>query len=107
MVDRYALDIYAVMQEAYRVVKPGGKAVYVVGDSMLRDVFIKNSQAVQSAAEEVGFVLVKQRVRSLPKANRYLPPPRQNADNPQSTSDLEKRMIRETILNFRKLSRQI
>jgi len=107
MVDRYALDIYAVMQEAYRVVKPGGKAVYVVGDSTLRGVFIKNSQAVQAAAEAVDFVLVKKRVRSLPKANRYLPPPRQNADDPQSNSDLEKRMIRETILNFRKPLRQM
>lgn len=107
MVDRYVLDIYAVMQEAYRITKPGGKAVYVVGDSTLRDVFIENSRAVRFAAEEAGFHFLSDRVRSIPKAKRYLPPPRQSRVDNLNTSDLEKRMIRETIISLQKPRRQV
>ncbi len=102
MINRYVLDLLAVVREAYRVVKPGGKTVYVVGNSCLRDVFINNAQAVKTVAERVGFVLTMERERVIPNSKRYLPPPSSNEESTALTSDLAKRMRTETILNFRK-----
>jgi SAM-dependent methyltransferase len=95
MVDRYVLDIYAMVSEMHRVVKPGGKAVLVVGNSCLKQVFVRNSQAVKGAAVRSGFELVKSVERDLPPSRRYLPPP-----SDQKVSDLENRMRTETILTF-------
>lgn len=95
IVDRYAYDISQIMSETARVLKPGGKAIFVVGDSCLKNVFIKNSAGVTSAASNVGLKLVKKVDRELPNTKRYLP-------MPESTKlSLGKRMRIETVLYFK------
>lgn len=98
MIDRYTLDMYAVMLEVSRVLKTKGKAVFVVGNSCLRGIYIENTQAVSAAAEEVGLRLMKKREREIPPARRYLPPPTM-----LSKSDLSKRMRTEAVLTFSKV----
>jgi len=97
MIDRYVLDLFAMITEMYRLVRSGGKAVFVVGNSCLKGVFIRNACAAQAAAERAGFRLVTWRERELPSAHRYLPPP-----TDANISDLEKRMRTETVLTFRR-----
>jgi SAM-dependent methyltransferase len=94
MVARYAEDIYRLMSEVARVLKPGGKAILVVGNSCLQGIFIRNSDGVVRAASMVGLRLVGQVERELPTKHRYLPMPA-NMDAP-----LGKRMRTENILTF-------
>ncbi|MGH7861058.1 MAG: hypothetical protein ACREOS_02360 [Candidatus Dormibacteraceae bacterium] len=95
MVDRYVLDVDAVLGEIYRVLRPGATAVVVIGNSCVRGVFIRNARLLVNAAERIGFTLSKESERVLPPNRRYLPPPRV-----LTTSDLEKRMRTETVLTF-------
>lgn len=95
---RYAFDMGDALAEAHRVLKPGGRAVYVVGDSTVRGTFIRNSEIVKAVAERHGLVLQERRSRALPANRRYMPPPKKGAD---STS-IEGRMRREVVLSFTK-----
>lgn len=94
MVARYAEDLYRLMSEMARVLKPKGKATLVVGNSCLKGIFIRNSDGVIRAALMTGFRLLRQVERELPAGSRYLPMPA-GADKP-----LGKRMRTETILTF-------
>ena len=94
-VRRYAVDIRAVIQELYRVVKQSGKVVMVVGDSFLRGAVVKNAMLVRDLACEAGFQIVNSKVRSIPARRRYLPPPG-NGQN-----QLDTRMRRETVLELK------
>jgi hypothetical protein len=76
-----------------RVLAPGGHATFVVGNSCLKDVFIRNSEGVARAAALAGLALVDLRERDLPDAGRYLPMTAQGA--------LSKRMRTETVMTFR------
>lgn len=95
MVDRYVLDIFATIGELHRVLRPGGKAVLVVGDSCLRGVFVENALAVSAAAKQAGFQLHTRHIRNLPPRQRYLPPP-----VAIEQSSLDKRMRTETVLTY-------
>ncbi len=97
MIDRYVLDLFTMIAEIHRVLRPGGKAIFVIGNSSVRGVFVKNACAVSAAAERAGLNLTEQRERELPPSRRYLPPPAE-IDN----SMLEKRMRTETVLTFRR-----
>lgn len=92
MVLRYAEDLQRLLTESARVLAPTGRAVFVVGNSCLKDEFIHNADGVAQAARLAGLRVVSRRVRELPQANRYLP----------LTSDgtLSKRMRTETVLKF-------
>ncbi len=94
MVARYAEDIYHIMSEVARVLKPKGKAILVVGNSCLRGVFIRNSNGIVRAASMVGLKLAHEVERELPTQSRYLPMPA-STDKP-----LGKRMRTETVLTF-------
>jgi hypothetical protein len=97
MVDRYALDMYAFLREIKRALRPGSPAVFVIGDSCLRKVYIKNSEIVRSAAQAVGLEFIEQRTREIPEARRYLPPP-----SAREASSLKDRMRTEVVQMFRK-----
>lgn len=98
MVERYVLDLFALALESHRVLRSGGRAVFVIGNSCLRGVFIWNARALAAAAERVGFKLIKEVERELPQNRRYLPPP--EASQP---SLLAKRMRTETVMIFSRL----
>jgi hypothetical protein len=95
MVRRYSEDIYQLLSETARVLKNGAVATFVVGNSCLKGVFVKNSGAVQMAAEMAGLRTSKVFERQLPGGSRYLPLTIEGA--------LGKRMRTETVLNFVRL----
>lgn len=92
MIDRYVTDIAKLAAEVKRVLKPGGIATMVVGNSTLKGVFIKNSAAVSRALELQGLRFVRETVRDLPQQSRYLPT--------AAGSTLANRMREETVLQL-------
>jgi hypothetical protein len=97
MFRRYVLDLYAMISEINRVLKPSGKVVLVVGNSCLKGVFVENALAATAAAVRLGLIPIARYERDLPSNRRYLPPPTST-----ETSDLGKRMRTESVLSFRK-----
>ncbi len=91
---RYIKDLRSLLASIHRVVKPGGRAVIVIGNSSVRGVFLKNDLAVEDAAAVAGFELIRRHERALPANRRYLPPPS------AGTTDLAQRMRTETVLYF-------
>ena len=94
MVARYAEDVYRMMSEICRVLKPRGKAILIVGNSCLKGTFIKNSKGVIRAGAMVGLRLRKDLERNLPDQRRYLPIPA------ESNAPLGGRIRTESILTF-------
>lgn len=94
MLGRYAVDLQQVLREAHRVLRTGGTATYVVGNSCLKNIFIHNSEGVARAGQHAGLTLLASRERELPAASRYLPL--------TEAGSLSKRMRTETVLTFRK-----
>jgi hypothetical protein len=92
MIERFAGDVLAIVTEISRVLSPTGRATLVVGNSCLKGVFIRNSDAVVAAADICGLRLLQKCERELPARHRYLPTPNDGA--------LGKRMRTETILTF-------
>ncbi|MHB1528626.1 MAG: DNA methyltransferase [Acidiferrobacteraceae bacterium] len=99
MVDRYCLDLTLMLRQVARVLKKTGRAVFVVGNSCLKDIFISNSRGVDVAAHLAGLRLIAETERKLPSSHRYLPMPT------DKTSALGRRMRTETILTFKPFER--
>jgi SAM-dependent methyltransferase len=95
MVLRYALDMKAVVAETQRVLRPGGKALFVVGNSRLRGVFVRNTEIITNCARIHGLKLVESRKRMIPSSKRYLPPPSNNA-----RSQILGRMMEEVVITL-------
>jgi hypothetical protein len=74
------------------VLRPEGRATLIVGNSCLKNVFIRNADGVIRAGELCRLKLLQEYERELPAQHRYLPPPEQGT--------LGKRMRTETILTF-------
>ncbi len=92
MIDRYVGDVNKMISELARVLKPSGRATFVIGNSCLKGVFIHNDEAIVKSAELLGMGLVERFVRDLPSQSRYLPI--------QNEGALGRRMRTETILTF-------
>lgn len=95
VITRYILDLFAMLLEIHRVLRPGGRVVFVIGNSCLHGIFIRNALAVMLLAERIGFERVGEEERELPPNRRYLPPP-----GVSEQTDLNKRMRTETVLTF-------
>jgi SAM-dependent methyltransferase len=95
---QYVWDMGQAMAEVSRVLRTGGRAVYVVGDSTVEGTFIRNSSIVAAVAAERGLKLHSRHSRELPANRRYLPPPERG----QSTATMDGRMRREVVLVFDK-----
>jgi DNA modification methylase len=95
---RYVWDMGHALAEVSRVLRRGGRAVYVVGDSTSRGTFIPNSSIITAVAQEHGLSLVSRQSRALPANRRYLPPPKRERSN----ATMDTRMRRELVLEFKK-----
>ncbi|TIW83703.1 MAG: hypothetical protein E5V51_19505 [Mesorhizobium sp.] len=93
VISRYALDLLDMTAEVQRVLKPGGRATFVVGNSCIKGRFINNADGVATSAARAGMTVIETRERDLPIASRYLP---------VSGASLSKRMRTETVLVCRK-----
>ncbi len=97
MLIRYIYDMRRAVDQVARVLVPGGKAVYVIGDNTIRGTRIRNSLILCKLAKLSGLNLLGKRFRMLPPNRRYLPPPEKvNANR------FDGRMYREVILLFKK-----
>ncbi len=101
ILSHYIWDMNGAVAETARVLRPGGKAIYVVGDSTVRGTFISNSTIVTVIAKCHGLKLLRRRSRILPENRRYLPPPRRTG----GSASMNARMRREVILVFKKSSK--
>ena len=91
VVKRYVYDMMACLKQTYRVLRPGGYAVYVVSNSMLRGVEVDTAKLIVEIASEAGLQLEESYVRDIPREHRYLPPPQATA-NPQLANANEDRI---------------
>lgn len=91
MIRRYAGDLLSLAQQVSEVLKPGGLATYVVGNSCLKGNFVDNASGLLTAARHFGMKLVNQTTRDLPAGSRYLP---------VTGADLTKRMRSEVVLTL-------
>jgi DNA modification methylase len=97
MIRRYVCDMDKVMKECARVLKRRGRAIFVVGDSAIRGVFVQNSEALIRLAENHGISLVSRNTRPIETKRRYLPPP----ESEKAGCKMQTRMREEVILEFR------
>ena len=97
---RYIVDMDKVCSEIARVLKPGGKVIYVIGDCTTKGVFISNSKSIIYLSEQHGLDLVEREERLLPENRRYLPPP----TNDNAGKQLQSRMRKEIILTMQKIT---
>jgi hypothetical protein len=95
---RYVWDMGEVMAEVSRVLRVGGRAVYVLGDSTVRGTFIPNSTIVETVALMHGLKRDSRQSRALPANRRYLPPPKRG----RSGTMMDARMRREVVIAFSK-----
>jgi DNA modification methylase len=98
LLSRYAWDMGSALAEVSRVLRRGGRAVYVVGESTCRSTFIRNSEIIAAVAERNGLSLTSRHSRALPANRRYLPPPKRAA----TSKMLNGRMRREVVVVFDK-----
>jgi SAM-dependent methyltransferase len=101
MVIRYIRDLRKIIQEIARILRVGGKAILVIGESTFRGVYLKNSTAIAQLGVEAGLTLVGRRKRSLPASRRYLPPP-----SAANVDRLGGRMRSEVVMTFRRADEQ-
>lgn len=96
MVRRFVDDMDKAIAETARVLVRGGGATYVVGNSTIRGVFVRNSECVATLARAHGLRVVSKRERRLPDNLRYLPPPSRRSEG------LVARMRTEVIVRLEK-----
>lgn len=92
MIERYAEDVYRMISEIARVLRPGGTATLVIGNSCLKGTFIDNAAGIMEAARMVGLTSTGVSKRALPDNRRYLPVTK--------AGQLGRRMRTESICSF-------
>jgi SAM-dependent methyltransferase len=95
MIERFATDCIGFAEQLHRAVKPGGRAVLVVGNSTLRGNYIKNDVIARKAMEHAGFTFLEQKEREIPPTSRYMAISSKN-----ESSSITKRMRTEVVLTL-------
>jgi DNA modification methylase len=96
LLSRFIADMEQAIKEVARVLVPGGRAVYVIGENTIRGIYIQNARIIAALARRAGLRLVRRTSRRLPSNRRYLPPPERRTRK----AALDRRMRSEVILHF-------
>ena len=70
---RYYDDLCSITREAYRVLRAGRQATYVIGNSRIKGHEIRNCDLLVCAAKRSGFKVSDHRTRQIPENKRYMP----------------------------------
>ncbi|MCF8476693.1 MAG: hypothetical protein K9G60_06660 [Pseudolabrys sp.] len=97
---RFIQDMDAVIREAVRVLVPGGRAIFVVGENELKGTYIRNSKIIYKLALRAGLAFGGSLTRTLPPNRRYLPPPK------NEKGSINTRMRKEVVITFVKKARR-
>jgi hypothetical protein len=92
--ERFAGDMCGFASAARRVIRDGGRAVLVVGNSTLRGNYIQNDAIAQQALSAAGFREIERYEREIPANHRYMP------INTLHQSSVGKRMRTEVVLTM-------
>lgn len=65
-IDAFYIDMQEVFNESYRILKPGGRCCYVIGNTKLRGVDILNAEAFADSLQHSGFTLDRLIKREIP-----------------------------------------
>lgn len=65
-IETFFYDMQQVFNESFRILKPGGRCCYVIGNTKLRKVDILNAQAFAESIQYAGFTIDKIIVREIP-----------------------------------------
>ena len=95
-VKRFTSDMMACLRQSFRVLRQGGRAVYVVANSVMRGVDVDTTHILLSCAKDAGFEFTRRYTRDIPMNHRYLPPPE------TSSSQLALRMRTESVIHLTK-----
>jgi hypothetical protein len=95
IIARYLTDLGSVLTEVARVLKPDGRATFVVADATIEGKPVSICHITKGLAKLAGLRTVEQQRREIPTARRYLPPPTAGGGN-----TLDKRMRVEHCLTF-------
>lgn len=93
---RFIGDMQSAIMEVSRVLVPGGKAIYVIGENTIKGTYIQNAKIITAIAKKAGLRLTNHTRRTLPPNRRYLPPPSRG----KTSAALDGRMRREVVLYF-------
>jgi hypothetical protein len=94
ILNRYAIDLDAVVREVARVLVAGGTSTFVLADASLAGVSVSVSALVHGLARRHGLQRKSRRTRQLVAGRRYLPPP------DSGSSAFSQRMRVETVLTY-------
>lgn len=97
-VQRYYGEMKAVLQEMYRVLRPGKSAILVVGTSIIRGIDIRIGDCLSDIGRQVGFEVPAIGIRNLDRDRRMLPASRANGRD----SQIQQRMHQEYVIGFYK-----
>lgn len=75
LIRRYLFDLSTTLGEMYRVLRPGGRALFALGPSVLSRRTYDSAEVFSLLAREAGFSIVGAARRDLSAANRSLPAP--------------------------------
>lgn len=96
MLARYFADLVQQTKEAYRVLKKGSVGTYVMGNSTIRGVYVRNSELLKRAGVLAGFKILAETERDIPDHRRYMP------INVNAGNSLASRMRTEHVIDFKK-----
>lgn len=95
---RYYAEMFFVLREMYRVLKPGKAAIVVVGNSILAGQDAKIQRCLVDIGKNLGFEVPKIGIRQLDRNKRMLPA----GNNINKLSQIQQRMHEEYVIGFYK-----
>ena len=96
VLSRYLSEMKRVLQETYRVLKPGKSAIIVVGSSVMKGIDTETEICLAEIGQKIGFIIPKIGVRNLDRNKRMMPTSR----NKDYQSQIQQRMHKEFVIGL-------